>query len=84
MQNDISVWKLSRELKSNVRLVAFLCAFYDVPLVDGPRGKLVRGDDVRLVKDLYWCWNSRPKVTSITGPRPRRKIRRAAESRLCP
>ena len=68
-----SIWRLARELQTYPELLAGLCSFHAVDVVDGPRGRMVREEDCQLVSDLLFTWRSRPKLSYLSGRRPRRK-----------
>ena len=55
-----SIWRLARELQTYPELLAGLCAFHEITIVDGPRGRMVRDSDCQLVSDLLFVWRSRP------------------------
>jgi hypothetical protein len=73
MTGHTSIWRLSRQLGTYPELLAGLCLFHELELVDGVRGREVRNEDVKLVSDLLYAWKSRPKLSYLSGRAPRRQ-----------
>lgn len=75
MKDHTSIWSLSHRLGTYPELIAGLCDFHLVPIVKGPMGRLVRDEDIHLVKSLLEVYRSRPRLSYLSGrtPRPRRK-----------
>lgn len=72
MTGHTSLWRLSRDLHTGLDQVALIVRFYHFDVVKGPRGRMVRNEDVAAVKDLFWVWKTRPTVASVLGRPPRR------------
>lgn len=72
MKYHTSIWRLSRELGTYPELLAGLCLFHGIDLVEGPRGRMVRDMDRQLVADMLYAWKSRPKLSYLSGRAPRR------------
>jgi hypothetical protein len=73
MHGHTSLWALARQQQTYTELLAGLCAFHEIDLVEGPRGRMVRDVDCQLVCDLLFAWRSRPKLSYLSGRVPRRK-----------
>jgi hypothetical protein len=73
MHGHTSLWALAREQQTYTELLAGLCAFHEIDLVDGPRGRMVRDADCQIVRDLLYAWRSRPKLSYLSGKTRRRK-----------
>jgi hypothetical protein len=81
MTGHVSLWSLSRELGTYVELLAGLCVFHDIEMVDGVRGRMVKESDRQLVADLLYAWRSRPKLSYLSGKAPARRRSATRKSR---
>ena len=72
MTGHISIWRLSHQLGTYPELIAGLCIFNKVDIIDGSRGRMVRDEDAQLVADLLYAYKSRPKLSYMCGRGPRR------------
>ncbi len=86
MSGHTSIWSLSHQLGTYPDLIAGLCTFHTIPIVDGPRGRLVRDEDVHLVVELLEAYRVRPRLSYLSGrtPRPRRQVMRLRGTRRVP
>lgn len=86
MKDHTSVWSLAHQLGTYPDLVAGLCTFHLIPIVNGPRGRLVRDEDVHLVRELLEVYRKRPRLSYLSGrtPRPRRQAMRLRGTRRAP
>jgi hypothetical protein len=73
MHGHTSLWRLARQQQTYPELLAGLCAFHEIDIFEGPRGRMVRDVDCQLVCDLLFAWRSRPKLSYLSGRTPRRK-----------
>jgi hypothetical protein len=81
MTGHISVWRLASELGTYPELIYGLCRFNGVPVIAGPRGRMVAESDRELIGCLLYARRSVVKVSVLSGRVRRRKAARAARGR---
>jgi hypothetical protein len=67
MTGHCSIWQLSQQLQTYPDLIAGICIQFGVPIVRGPRGRMVADGDVAFITDRVQSHRSRPKLSYLAA-----------------